>query len=367
LSTQSFTRRLSQLTLILSAVLFLTAWAPDPAHAGGGDAGAVYTLTNDAVQNSVLVYDRAADGALTYRGAVATGGQGGAVSAQGALTLTDNGKWLFAVNAGSGTISAFDARHGDLALVGAFPSGGAQPISITVDHDLLYVLNFGSSAIHGFTIGHDGALVPLAGSARPLSPGAAGAKQIGFTPDGRVLIVAENNSNSIDTYTVGKDGLASGPTSFASGAAAPFGFGFDNKGRLMVSHSASSSVSSFDVGKDGTLTLLSNVPDAQGAACWIAVTKNGKYVYTANAAAGNVSGYGVAHDGTLSLLPLPGGLGVTGGGPLDMAFSVNSQLLYVLNRATQRINAFAVAGDGSLANLADTPIAAPAGVGIAAR
>lgn len=40
------------------------------------DRGAVYTMTNDPAGNKVLVFDRAADGRLTFRGAFSTGGLG---------------------------------------------------------------------------------------------------------------------------------------------------------------------------------------------------------------------------------------------------------------------------------------------------
>ena len=50
----------------------------------------------------MLAYDRAADGSLTAAGSFATGGTGtgGGLGNQGAVVLSDNGRFVFAVNAG---------------------------------------------------------------------------------------------------------------------------------------------------------------------------------------------------------------------------------------------------------------------------
>src|SRR5512141_2642613 len=84
--------------LIMSFVLSGTGVA-----AAAGDSGAVYTLTNSAAGNEVAIFNRAADGTLTAAGTVSTGGlgSGAGLGSQGALTLSANHKWLFAVNAGS--------------------------------------------------------------------------------------------------------------------------------------------------------------------------------------------------------------------------------------------------------------------------
>ncbi len=98
--------------------------------------GAVYTLTNQTAGNAVAMYARAADGSLTWLGSVATGGSGAGSSlgSQGAVALSDDGRWLFAVNAGSNDISSFAVTESGLALTSRVASGGIRPISVTV-HD----------------------------------------------------------------------------------------------------------------------------------------------------------------------------------------------------------------------------------------
>src|SRR5438552_6663983 len=131
--------------------------------------GAVYALTNRPSGNAVAMYARSADGSLSSSGTFSTGGigAGSSLGSQGALALSDDGRWLFAVNAGSNDISAFQVRPSGLSLTSRVASGGSQPISLTVRGGLVYVLNAGGDGnISGFTIGSDGALAPIAGSAR---------------------------------------------------------------------------------------------------------------------------------------------------------------------------------------------------------
>src|SRR5215217_4578450 len=90
-------------------------------------SGAVYVLTNQP-SNAVAAYDRAPDGTLTPVGQFSTGGSGNPVAqpgdpptdplaSQGALILSDNNKFLFAVNAGSNEISVLAIGKDGLTLV----------------------------------------------------------------------------------------------------------------------------------------------------------------------------------------------------------------------------------------------------------
>ena len=84
--------------------------APARAERGGARAAAsLYTQTNDPAGNAVQRFDRAADGSLTPAGTFATGGAGLATlgGRQGAVELSGDGRNLYAVNAGSDSVSAF--------------------------------------------------------------------------------------------------------------------------------------------------------------------------------------------------------------------------------------------------------------------
>lgn len=212
-----------------------------------------------------------------------------------------------------------------LELVDVVNSGGVQPISLTADKDLLYVLNAGGSGnISGFNIEQDGSLSPLAGSTQPVSNGGVGAApglaQIAFSSDGSTLVVTEKSTNLIDTYHV-EGGSARAPVTHASSGAVPFGFAFDRHGHAIVSE-ASGAVSSYQIDSNGFSVISPSVVNTQVAACWIAISKNGKFAYTTNAGSGSISSYAIGEDGTLTLLnPVAGSTGA-GSSPVDMAFSI---------------------------------------------
>lgn len=337
--------------------------------------GAVYALTNAPAGNAVVVWNRAADGNLTPAGSYATGGlgSGAGLGSQGAIILNKNNRWLFAVNAGSNEISSFRVDDGGLTLVSTVPSGGTLPTSLTVFGELLYVLNAGESGnITGFHVGRQGHLAQIAGSTRPLSGSATAPGQVSFNPDGTLLVVTERATNLIDTYVVGADGRAAGPVSQPSSGATPFGFAFSKHGTLVVSEAngapGGSAASSYVSEGNGNLELVSrSVATNQGAACWVVITRNGRYAYTSNAASGSISGFRLAHDGRIELLDTDGRTGVTGDNPTDMALSHNSQFLYVRIGRSGRIGAFTVQPDGGLQSLAGASGLPANAAGLAAR
>jgi 6-phosphogluconolactonase (cycloisomerase 2 family) len=166
--------------------------------------------------------------------------------------------------------------------------------------------------------------------------------------------------------------VAAAPVVHPSAGATPFGFAFGLQGTLIVSEAFggaanASAASSYDL-RGGALQLVSaSAPTHQTAACWVAVTGNGKFAYTTNAGSGSVSGYAVGRDGRLALLDATGQTGSTGPGssPTDVAVSHNSQFLYVLAGGSHQVVAFTVGSDGSLNNSGQVSLPAGA-VGIAA-
>jgi 6-phosphogluconolactonase len=337
--------------------------------------GAVYTMTNSVDGNEVLVFNRSADGSLSPAGAFETGGNGtgGGLGNQGAVLLTSDNQWLYVVNAGSNSISVFKVKPGALELVGLpVDSGGMQPVSLTVDGDLLYVLNAGGAVggednITGFMIEPDGMLQPLAGSTQPLSAANTSPAQIGFSTDGNVLVVTEKGvtpgTGIIDTYVVDDDGLAGPPTVIMSAGTTPFGFSFSKRNRLYVSEAGTSSASSYQVYPDGTLEVISAVvPNFQAGVCWLVVVKNGRYAYTTNAGTGTISLFNIDRDGTISYDVSADAIG----GVIDEALSNNSRYLYALSSGAQKIFGFQVGSDGQLTQVEEIDLLTGAN-GLAAK
>ena len=66
---------------------------------GGEAAGAVYTMTNDAANNQVVIFSRGEDGILTRAGSIPTGGRGSGggldpLGSQGSIVLSPDNRWL---------------------------------------------------------------------------------------------------------------------------------------------------------------------------------------------------------------------------------------------------------------------------------
>jgi 6-phosphogluconolactonase len=365
--------RRASLALALGLILTALGLGATDALAKSGHR-AVYTLTNAAAGNAVQAFDRGRDGSLTEDGSFATGGNGsgGGLGNQGGLVLER--KRLFAVNAGSDSISSFKVRRDGLKLVDVIGSGGDQPISITVHRRLLYVLNAGGDGnIKGFRVSRDGELSRLAGSERPLSGSAPGPAQVSFDPSGRTLVVTEKDTNLIDTYEVNRrSGLAGGPNPQPSAGQTPFGFAFDRQGHLIVSEAfggaaGASAVSSYAV-NDGVIDpITASAATTETAACWIVVTKDGRFAYTTNTGSNSISGYSVSSAGELEPLDADGVTGATGAGPIDMALTRGDRFLYSLDSGDGAISSFRVGGDGSLTAI-DGASGLPASAnGLAAR
>ncbi len=337
---------------VLGAVLAaaVLAAAAAPAMASGN---AVYTSTNTAAGNEVLAFDRAGDGSLTVGGSFVTGGNGtgAGLGSQGALALV-KGRFLYVVNAGSDTISAFQVRRGDPDLVGTIPSGGDQPISLTVHRGLLYVLNAGDGRISGFTGARKGDLTALDGSTEPIL--GADPAQIQFSRGGGVLVVTNKGTNTIDTFVVGADGTPGSAQSQPSEGETPFGFDFDKRGHLIVSEAfggapGASTVSSYSLDSAGLLTTISpSVPDNEAAACWIEVTKNGRFAYTTNTGSGSISSYSVGQDGSLSLLEQVAAATGPGSAPTDVVQSGSGRVLFTLLPGSGQVVSHRLGSDGSL-------------------
>lgn len=338
------------------------ALAHDDDHDG---TGALYTMSNAAGGNAVIVFERATDGTLAPAGIYPTGGTGtgGGLGNQGAVILDDDRRLLFVVNAGSDEITVFAVQPDGLRFVQTVPSGGDRPVSLTADEELLYVLNAGSDTIAGFSISHRDRLRPLADSTRALSGTGTGPAQIEFTPDGRNLVITEKATNRIVTYSVEKDGRpAATPKITASVGATPFGFAFDRRRELFVSEAAggaagASSLSSYLAGRDGSLRIVSPaVGTEQTAACWVVVTPDHRFAYVSNTGSGTLSGYRTGSDAVLTRFDDGGVTASTGAGsgPIDMAITPAGLFLYSLNSGNQTISGFRIRQDGSLAALQTT-------------
>lgn len=414
--------------------------ANDGEHHSNGKRGALFVMTNssDATRgNEIAMYRRAANGDLSIVGYFPTGvldqgdpqlGSGPAPAAQvfrlvdaslplvvasadglgsnHSLVLSEDKRCLFAVNAGSHSISAFRVHDDGLRLVSVVDSRGVFPASLTVHNDLLYVLNAGAEGnVAGFRVTRC-ALDPL--TTPPLSlSGVSDAfpvpapgevlttpAQVSFTPDGRRLVLSIKGgdplvsggrlhalpSGRMAVYPVHSDGQLGAPTvtrfnTLGSGALAntggPFSFVFVDAHTLVTVHANSGTVGAFTLNANNTLSL-NGPPLSTGefAPCWL--DSHGRFIYTASFGApsgvrqilgegaglpdrnGLLTGFRVERDGMLAPLgvtvnyPSPPNNG-TGNHAIDVR--VIGDFLYFIQPRTGRIGRLSIQPNGELTDM----------------
>jgi 6-phosphogluconolactonase len=185
-----------------------------------------------------------------------------------------------------------------------------------------------------------------------------GAAQVSASPDGKRLVVTERLSNRLETLALDASGRPGAPVVTPSSGAVPFGFAFGHRGDVIVSEAGASSISSYRAGAGGELsTITASLPVGFGAACWVAVSPNGKRAYTGNAS-GSISGFDVAPDGSLTAL----GTTALLPSPRDLDFSRNGRFLYAVSPGSAatggRVTGYRVETDGSLEQITSLPAAA---------
>ena len=346
---------------ILLGVATTLALAAPAAHAE--DFGAVYTASNDPAGNEILIWNRNANGRLTAGPAIATGGlgTGGSLGNQSGIVLDPSARWMFAVNAGDGSLSSLRVQEDTLELVDNVSSGGFRPVSVTVFGTLVYVLNAGdpddpanNDNIAGFRFNLDGTLSPLAGSERPLSADNTAPAQIAFNREGTVLFVTEKATNALTTYVVGSDGLpTAGPISRNSARPTPFGFEFGDRDVVFVSEANQGGpgfVVPYRVDREtGAVSPAVDIEEiGQNATCWVVISDNGRRAYVTNTGSGTVTALEVNFDGTMDPIGNNGHDRNTGAGPLDLVLSRDGRSVYTLNSGDDNITHLRVRNDGRL-------------------
>jgi 6-phosphogluconolactonase len=355
--------------LLLTAVLAMSVVLParSKAQTNNANAGAVFVMTNAADKNEIVAYKRSTDGSLQEGKKFATGGRGSGgvtdpLGSQGSLTLSADHSLLFAVNAGSGSISVFRVQGASLSLLDRVPCGGSEPVAVAQHGNLVYVLNAGgASSVAGFRLGADGRLKPIADSIAYLSTGNSGAASLSFSPDGEFLLVTEKLTNNIDAFHVQINGTLGPIAVNPSAGPGAFSVLFAPNGTALVAETGPaggtnvSAISSYTLLPNGTLTAVSSsVPTLGAATCWHVVTPNGKFVYTSNAGTSTISGLAIGSTGALT--PISGtivGTNPSGSTNLDIAVSSDGKYLYTLDSGTGSVSVFSINQDGTLTSLGD--------------
>ncbi|WP_052489294.1 beta-propeller fold lactonase family protein [Streptomyces sp. 150FB] len=370
--TRTFARTLKiAVTVALSTAAFTVPATATSTHPTGDHAKVVFVQNDRVAGNQVIAYRRDDDGTLHKGPVYDTGGKGGILAgsvvdhlaSQGSLTYDPHHKLLYAVNAGSNTVTVFAVEGDKLRRQQVITSGGVFPVSVTAHDDRVYVLNGRKGgSIQGYRLA-DGTLhrVEAWNRALRLDTGTAPEfthtpGQVAFTPDGSQLVVTTKlGGNSIEVFPFGPDGAPGKPVEDSKVGAQPFGLTFDERDRLVVADGAANSVVTFRLHEDGKATLLDETPTGQQASCW--VVRSGDNFYVSNAGSNTLSRFRQEHGAHLAAL----GNIPTGTGTVDASITPDGRYLYVQTGGAGAVDAFRIDKDGSLTKISTTKV--PDGIG----
>jgi len=356
------------------------------------EEGRVYVMSNESTGNSVIVFARAENGTLTRIQQVSTGGLGSGpgprppqfppgpgpdpLNSQDAITLTENGRFLLAVNARSNDVSVLAVTRKGLHLVDKKPSNGIFPVSVTVRKGLVYVLNQGASptnsvqgagSITGFFLDFEGKLHEIPNSTRQIGDAGAAPGDVVIDPDGELVIVSETLANFIDVFHLREDGRTEKKSiRFPSNNRTPLAFDFTHRhivalteGNEAVAQTGTpggSSTSTYRVTDETLIPISKAVTNHQTANCWVRFTPDGRFAYTGNTGSGSISSYSVSPRGELTLLA---GVAADTGGPasvpIDLDITRDGKYLYVLAAFIGTVEGWRIEENGSLTPVESIP------------
>jgi 6-phosphogluconolactonase (cycloisomerase 2 family) len=391
-------------------------------------ATTVFVESNNPVpdQNAVLAFRQEEDGSLRQIGTFLTHGTGqlnlpkalGPDDSSQEVVATPDGRFLFAVNQGSHSVSSFLVRpDGRLDFVGAFDSGGVQPDSLGISGDRLYVSNRGDITsshpgtvapnLTGFLIGADGSLSPIQGSTVTFPVGTSPSQNL-ISRDGRFLFAdlfgvpgtSAPQDNTFAPFQINGDGtltLAPGGNVGAN-VSPPVLLGAAVNPKLNIVYAGltgAQQVGVFTYDETGRLSFVGAAPDQGLAACWCEVSRDGQFLYVATTGSNSVGVFSLAdplHPVQVQEFALGGPVAPPGTpagqrqtADFQLALDPSGRYLYVVNQSTSptgtfpqgnQLHVLAVARDGTLSepqgpvlfSQLDVPtIAHPQGVAVVGR
>ena len=294
------------------------------------------------------------------------------------VLLSPDRRFLFAVNQGSNSIAVFKVNGATGALTpvhgSPFSSAGMAPIALgysggiltVADHGIIAPFNPlgasppGPSNLVSFKVSPSGALTKLSSTA----PAPDGLIDSTVSPDGSTIVTSgfypevlpgqpfpTFGPQLIRSVTLSSTGAltqadaVSFPAEFTAGLAGKvpsvippvlyplaFGVAFNpdpTKKFVYVDAAVASRVAVYDYSNPASLTLVSNAANPGLAACWIVVSKDGRFLYDSNSATQNISIYSISSDG--STLTLIGTVPLKSTGTTDsLALSPSGKWLYII-------------------------------------
>lgn len=386
----------------------------------------IYVLSNNPEpgQNAVLGYRQNGAGKVKpiRGGPFLTGGTGfyvdderlGPDDSDQELLVSADGRFLFAVNSGSGTVASFSitqkAHRGRLKFLGAFNSGGDNPVSLGQSGQFLFVINKsnqdpGETAgdnpnITTLRINNDGILSPVAGGTVEL-PAGVQPTQAMVSPDGKHLFninlfefpfppppgfppFAPPYASRLVSYNINPNGTLTEADSETAPTPPPYILGMDvhpTEKILYAGYVLGAAMGTYTYNDAGQLTYVgsSSIGTDDFGICWIEVSSDGKYAYSSNSTTDTISVFSLADplhpveiqsvllNGPRGSVPQPAPV-LFGTTPFQLELDPENDFLYVVNHETtlednfpegNALHVLKVGSDGKLTELTSSPVVFP--------
>ncbi len=335
-------------------------------------AGATPIYAINATSESVSPFALQTDGTLlpiacSPLSNCETGGEGGLPLY---AAVDPSGRFLYNSNANENRISVYAiAADGSPSRLKCEPGScktGKEPRVIAVDPlgRFLFSVNEGADSVSPFTIKADGTLSPIACSGKGCeTPEESEPSGLAIAPSGNFLYVTNFKKNTVSIFAIAADGslskVACKPSSNCATGFAPDAIAVSPDGQHLYVTNVDSSeedISVFAINADGTL-----VPTCDPAtSCrrggkgpvYIAISPDGRLLYTSNESSHDVSPYAIAADGSLTPIACAPANCSTGANAEGISFAPSGRFLYA--GGLNRLVPFAIGADGS-----PTPVSCP--------
>ena len=269
------------------------------------------------------------------------------------ITVASDGRFAWASAAEVGLVSGYTVGPAGRLEGNGAPVAAAGPgthgVVVTPDGRSVYTASQGPGEVSQYDVATDGTLSP---KSPPSLPTGAGASGVAVTPDGTSAYVTNLNANTVSQFDIDPEtgGLTPKSPAALETPAMPGGLGVDPAGESLYVATLSGRVAQFDVHREtGALTPKSpfSVRRTGAGAAGIAITPDGRYLYTPDAATDTASQFEIRpKNGTLKPLDPPS---VTAGdGPEGAAISPDGDSLYVANAGDASVSHFSIRASGRL-------------------
>jgi 6-phosphogluconolactonase (cycloisomerase 2 family) len=326
--------QVKQKSMILSALAVALLAAVPNLHASSNEYVYVESNLKAPNANSIYAFARHADGSLTQipGSPFLTGGAGvqdtslkvGPYDSDLNIAVNPEHTLLYAVNAGSDSIAVFHIKSdGSLTPIAGspFPSGGTDPVSVSLVGDRLFVVNQNgdfprvANALPNYTVFHvkgDGSIAPLAADAtHGVALGSSPSIAL-VDPVRNVLFGADFLGGLIQRFLIGADGgLTELPTngipaSAIPGATAPplvLGLALHPSQPILYAGfvtAAELGVFKYDDANGPSdpyygLRFVGAVPNSGAAICWLRVNHAGTRLYSSDTGTNSISVYDLSN------------------------------------------------------------------------